>query len=163
MGTGKTSVGQIIASKLNLNFIDTDILIEEEAGISISRIFSRHGEDYFRSLEGKILAAVVNDRNDFVLSTGGGIVISPQNRKLLLNQTKAFLLKASPEEIYRRTKDDENRPLLAGETPLSNIRGLIKARTDFYNKFTNKIETENKSPCEVAEEIIFLLINETSL
>ncbi len=157
MGTGKTSVGEIISHKLDLKFIDTDTVIEEEVGKSIPAIFSHYGEKYFRRLEERVLEKIINKNDDFVLATGGGIVISPRNRELILNQTNSFLLVASPIEIYQRTRDDENRPLLASDKPLTAIKNLLKEREDYYNKFPVKIETEDKTPSDVARKIISLL------
>ena len=99
MGTGKTTVGKKLADKLNLEFLETDSMIEDKTKKSIPEIFSQNGEDYFRTQEKNILNKIIDEKENFVLSTGGGIVISPQNRQLLKNRTHAILLKASPEVI----------------------------------------------------------------
>lgn len=153
MGTGKTSVGKLLAKKMKFNFLDTDNQIEKREGLSIPEIFANKGEDYFRSLEEKVLADIINTEQNFVLATGGGIVISPKNRKLLLNSTKSFLLEAGPEEIYRRTKADSERPLLETDNPLQKIKELLAERREYYQCFPNKIDTEEKLPVEIVEDI----------
>ena len=157
MGTGKTTVGKKLADKLNLEFLETDSMIEDKTKKSIPEIFSQNGEDYFRTQEKNILNKIIDEKENFVLSTGGGIVISPQNRQLLKNRTHAILLKASPEVIYQRTKNDEARPLLQSDNPLQKIKKLLEARQDYYQQFFNKIDTDHKNPKKIVKEIINLL------
>ena len=83
MGTGKTSVGKLLAEEMELSFLDTDELIVESSGLEIPDIFDTYGEEHFRQLEKKVLKDTVNKNKEFVLSTGGGIVLSEDNRKLL--------------------------------------------------------------------------------
>ncbi|MFW6029713.1 MAG: shikimate kinase [Halanaerobiales bacterium] len=160
MGTGKSTVGKYLAEKLDYQFIDTDSEIENIAAKDISQIFAESGEEYFRKIESIVLEKLIKQNNNIVLSTGGGIVISANNRKILENKTRAFLLKASPEEIYQRIKDEEHRPLLMVDDPLSGIKEMLNVRSDFYDFFKTKIQTDGKSVEEIVECIMKRLEDE---
>ncbi|AZO95679.1 shikimate kinase [Halocella sp. SP3-1] len=156
MATGKSKVGSLLAVELGYQFFDTDELIERKTGLSIPEIFQRKGEEYFRRVETESLAGILKgDR--IVISTGGGLVISGFNRELLLSRTVSFLLTAPAEEIYQRVRVDNNRPLLRVSDPLAEIRNLLSRRAEYYNVFTNKIDTMGKSPAEIVEEILDLI------
>ena len=153
MGTGKSTVGQLLAKKLGLEFLETDQLVEQHEQASISQIFAEQGEKYFRQLEQEILQEILINQKAFVLSTGGGIVLSSDNRKLLQQKTIAILLEATPETIYQRIKEDGVRPLLATENPQRKIKTLLKQRQNYYQEFTHKIQTDGKTPMEIVKEI----------
>ena len=153
MATGKSTVGRLLAREMELDFYETDALIVEEEGRSIAQIFEVEGEAYFRQLERIILKRVVTGEDDFVVSTGGGIVLAGDNRKLLKQETLPVLLEASPETIYKRSKEDGGRPLLEVKKPRQRIEELLEERREFYHCFENRISTEGKSPAEIVEEI----------
>ncbi|HOM27495.1 MAG TPA: shikimate kinase, partial [bacterium] len=111
MGTGKTEVGILLAKRLNMNFVDTDKLIEEREKDRIVRIFEVKGEEYFREIEEKIIEEVSNYKN-CVIATGGGAVIREKNYNNLKKNGILICLKATPEEIYKRTISKKDRPLL---------------------------------------------------
>ena len=129
----------------------------KKSKIKISEIFSEKGENFFRKLESEVLEKIIKCKNNFVLSTGGGIVIKPENRKYIKENTISILLDASPEIIYKRIKDNSDRPLLNTEKPLVKIKKLKEKRFQYYNKFSDKINTDNKSPKKVVREIINLI------
>lgn len=152
MGTGKSEVGKLLARELSIGFIDTDEEIEKRSGTSIPDIFRNKGEEYFRHLETKELERVINLADNLVVATGGGIVISSYNRKIIKEQTIPILLKASPEVIYERVKDS-NRPLLEVVNPLDKIKKLLNERSLYYNEFELQIETDHREPEEIVREI----------
>ncbi len=156
MGTGKSSIGKLLAEKLDLDFLDTDDYIEEREGTAIPEIFASRGEEYFRRLEKRVLREILDRKDDFVLATGGGIVLSRENRELLKSRTFPVLLTASPEEIYRRTKGGD-RPLLAEPDPERRIEELLKIRAPYYNLFTDRIDTGGKDLYEIVKEIIEMI------
>ncbi|QTL98540.1 AAA family ATPase [Iocasia frigidifontis] len=156
MATGKSKVGSLLANDLGYQFFDTDELIERKTGLSIPEIFQRKGEEYFRRVETESLADIL-EKDKIVISTGGGIVVSRFNRELLLSRTISFLLTASAEEIYQRVKGDNKRPLLSVSDPLNEIRNLLSRRAEYYNAFTNKIDTMGKKPEVVVKKILDLI------
>ncbi len=131
MGTGKTSVGMRVARSLGFPFVDTDKLIVKQAGKPIPKIFEDEGEDYFRTLETRILRECAAGEGQ-VISTGGGAVVREENRPLLREAGYVVWLKTSPEIIYERVKRNRNRPLLRTPDPLATIRELLASREALY-------------------------------
>ncbi len=158
MGTGKTTVGEILSRQLKREFVETDRLIEEREGLDIPTIFSTKGEAYFRKAEKEVLEKIAS-RDNLVVSCGGGIVIDKENVTLLRKTGVVICLRASPSVIYERTKSYKHRPLLNVEDPLRRIRELLKEREPFYRKAHFFIDTSRISPQEVAEEIMRKLVN----
>jgi shikimate kinase len=153
MGAGKTSVGRILAEKLRLEFCDLDDLIESECGKTISRIFSEHGEAFFRDLETEKLRSVSKNSGQIV-ATGGGIVLRQSNWKIMKDGGLTVYLKASTDVLWNRIKDDTSRPLLQVEKPFEKVRELHSMRMLIYEKADLMIDTENRSPENVADYII---------
>ena len=153
MATGKSTVGQLLAGELELEFLETDALIVDREGQSIEQIFEKKGEEYFRRCEREVLKEVLSSARGFVLSTGGGIVLKKENRKLLQEYTFPVLLEADPEVIFERSRQDQNRPLLQVENPRQRIRELLAERREFYYRFENRVDTTGKSPREIVEQI----------
>lgn len=160
MGTGKTSVGKRLAKELNLKFIDTDVLIEKEAGICINEIFARFGEAYFRRLESKVINEVSSDEN-MIIATGGGAVINPTNLLVLKKNGMLICLTASIDVILSRIGSGDERPLISEGDKKETISNLLKVREPFYKKADFIVDTTTKSIKEVVKEI--LKIVETSL
>ena len=150
--SGKTTAGKLLASKLNFDFIDLDILIEEKEGMKISEIFKIKGEAYFRELETSILKHM-NEKIPFVLSTGGGTVQKNENYDLLKQLGKIFYLEIEPEILYERIKDDKTRPLLQNNNPKKTLFELYKKRKESYEKADYKINAK-KTPDEIINDII---------
>lgn len=154
MGVGKSEVGRILSSRLKMNFIDTDNIIEGAEGIKISEIFEKKGEPYFRDLETKVITTL-HDYDNFVISTGGGIVLREENVKMLKEIGPLVLLASSPDAIYGRLKDEKDRPLLRSEDKMKNIKDILEKRTPIYNKVSDfSVDTSKLSPEQVAEEIV---------
>lgn len=153
MGTGKSSVGRLVAERLGRTFIDIDQVIEEETGLSIPDIFRDLGEPYFRELERRAIREVIRKRG-LVVATGGGAIVDPENLRLLKGAGLLICLTASPEAIYERVKGDRRRPLLAPGDKLMVIKRLMKEREEFYRKADVIIDTTSKGLEAVAEEVI---------
>ena len=153
MGTGKTVVGEKLASELGFKYIDTDTLIESEAGRSIPDIFQHEGEKKFREYESEAISIITHLKN-YVISTGGGAVMNEQN---INNMKKAGLvacLEARPEVIYERTRHDDNRPLLQTPDPRKKIRMLLKIRDSQYKKADCAIDTSDLTVDQVVGKIL---------
>ncbi len=151
MGSGKSTVGRILAEKLNLNFVDVDQLIEEEKKMKISDIFKKKGEKYFRELERKRIKDLSKKEN-LVISTGGGLGANRENIELMKKTGLVVWLDVSLDEIIKRCKGDKNRPLL--NQPYESLKRLYDSRKPVYKMAHIHIKTDNKNPEEIAEEII---------
>jgi shikimate kinase len=157
-GTGKTTVGQILAEALKWPFIDTDPLIELRAHLSISDIFARLGEPAFRDLESAVIADLA-ETDPAVIAVGGGAVLRPQNLPCLRANSLVVWLTASPETLYKRMAGDattaSRRPSLTGLAGLEEIRRLLDVREPYYHSAAHMaLDTETYTPREVAERIL---------
>ncbi|MGB9613121.1 MAG: shikimate kinase [Candidatus Margulisiibacteriota bacterium] len=154
MGVGKSEVGQRLARELAMNFLDTDELIEKTEGRSINEIFKTEGEEYFRNLETEVLETL-QDYDNFVLSTGGGMVLREENVSLLKNLGPLILLWADPEVVYERIKEQTHRPLLNVPDPKEEIKKILDFRSPIYNRVADfKVDTSFKTAEEVVLEIL---------
>jgi shikimate kinase len=154
MGVGKSSVGRLLASELNLSFLDTDELIEQTEGRTISEIFRVEGEEHFRKLETEVLETL-QDYDNFVLSTGGGIVLKQENVAQLKTMGAVILLTADPAAIYGRIKLETHRPLLQTADPQAEISKILERRRPFYAQAAeHTVDTSLAAPGAVAKEII---------
>ena len=159
MGSGKTTVGKIVANELFLDFHDTDTKIEDTTGVTIDWIFDIEGESGFRKRENAVLKDMVA-LNSIVLATGGGIVIEDQNRDLLASRGTVFYLHTPLNIQVERTSKDKDRPLLKDQDPEKVLAELQKSRQSLYEEVADHIiDTENKSGSEVANEIVKLVKN----
>ncbi len=154
MGSGKSAVGHLLAEELKMNFLDTDELIEKTEGRAISEIFKADGEEYFRELETEVLKTL-QDYDNFVLSTGGGMVLREENVSLLKEMGPIVLLWAQPEVIHERVKNETHRPLLQVPEPLEEIKKRLEHRTPFYRKAADfTVDTSKFGPEEVAKDVL---------
>lgn len=153
MGTGKSSVGRLLADRLGFRYRDLDALIVEEEGISINEIFARHGELRFRALETEAVRRMAQEER-CVVSTGGGAVISPENRRLLREAGVVVNLTASVDEVCRRLREDTDRPLLKDDRSGERIAAMMAEREQFYADAELRIDTTGKSVEDVVAEII---------
>ncbi len=153
MATGKTSVGKALARKLGMGYIDTDEMIEKDVGVSISRIFKKHGEKYFRQLEKKAVSCV-SLLNNHVIATGGGVVKNKKNMQELEKKGVIVCLTAAPEEIYERASASGNRPLLKVKDPLARIKKIMSERKDYYSRADFTVDTTGKEVSQPVNEII---------
>ena len=156
MGSGKTTVSELLADKLELELLDTDQAIEEAEGKSINDIFAKEGEEAFRTMETELIQMVVSEHlREMVISLGGGLPLREENRKLLKKAGKVIYLRTTPETVYERLKGDDTRPLLRCDDPLLRIKELIDARSDKYESAADIIvDTDGKEPEEIVEEIV---------
>jgi shikimate kinase len=151
MGTGKTSVGQLVAARLNREFIDTDAEIVRRTGRAIPDIFAQDGEAAFRAIEGRLCRFLAAHRG-FVIATGGGTLIDAGNRRVMLASGLVVCLSATPEAIMERIGDT------AGERPMlrDDWRALLARRQAAYAAIPCQVDTTGKTPEAVAEEIATL-------
>jgi shikimate kinase len=137
-GSGKSSIGRRLASKLDLPFADSDCVIEDRIGCSIREFFEREGEAAFRDVEQSVLAELVGAHRG-VVATGGGAVLRPANRDALRGGAHVVYLRSSPEDLHRRLRHDLKRPLLQVEDPLARLRELHDARDPLYRETAHMI------------------------
>ncbi len=157
MGTGKTTVGKLLAKLLDYQFVDTDEVIEQHAGRSIPEIFVQLGEPTFRQMEVKA-AQTLGQQAQLVISTGGGMMLNSVNVDALGHEGMIFCLVATPDEILSRLQHDSEhpRPLLAAADPRKRIAEILQARQSAYNRFP-QIVTSRKEPIDVAQELLTLV------
>ena len=154
MGSWKSTVGKKLASSLDLQFIDTDDEIEEATKQTVSNIFEEQGEAQFREMETAYFVEK-SQQPGFVISTGGGIVVTEANRIALRNNGITIFLKASPETLSHRIKNTDKRPLLHGDDPLFRLSKIWKERKEFYEESAHLIiETDRLNPVQVLAIII---------
>ncbi len=154
MATGKSTVGRLVAQKLDFKFIDTDALIEKRCGKRVADIFSEEGEEAFRKREEKI-AAQLAERYGLVIATGGGMMLNPVNVEVFRRQGHIYCLSASLDQVLERiTRDSDGiRPLIQGDDPEKRIQALMLARQSVYSQFI-QLDTNGKSPEQVAAEVL---------
>ncbi len=156
MGTGKSVVGKRLARQLKRRFIDTDTLIEQEAGISIAQIFATEGEPAFRKRERQAITRICQEE-DIVLATGGGAVMDAGNARMLKESGLVICLTARPEVILQRLHSTTSRPLLQGPKPLEKIQNMMADRADAYAQADLSIDTSCLSPDAVVEAALAAL------
>jgi shikimate kinase len=154
MGAGKSSVARSLAAKLGWVESDLDEEIEKLEGRSISAIFETDGESYFRSVETKTLQAML-ENNKMVLATGGGVLTQRQNRELLSGEFVVNLRVDPSEALKRIDADSDKRPLARGS--IKELEELYTSRIGFYDSVEQQVDTKEKTPEEVAEEILSLM------
>jgi shikimate kinase len=153
MGSGKSSVGRLVARALGSRFVDTDRLVIERAGCEITEIFARHGEAHFRKEESRALRSLLGQR-DVVVATGGGIVTVPENGPVLKELGLVVWLTASEEIIWERVARNQKRPLLHTANPRETIRTLLAVRNPLYAAVSElTIDTSTLTHEEVAGRI----------
>jgi len=149
MGTGKTTVGRRVAELLGRPFVDTDDEIVKRVGMAIPEIFATYGEDGFRHIEKRICRFYAAQRG-YVIATGGGMLVDEGNREVMLASSFVVCLNAPPEVIRQRLlQDPAERPLLAGDW-----LALLEKRQPAYAAIPNQVDTNSKTPEDVAQEII---------
>ncbi|TAL23865.1 MAG: shikimate kinase [Nitrospirae bacterium] len=153
MGTGKTEVGKLVAQKLGYKLIDVDSEIEKEKKMKITEIFKECGEPGFRKIESDVIRRL-SDMDNAVIPAGGGAVLRQENMDNFRRKGVIVCLAASPETILKRTGNDSTRPLLQVDDPMKKIKELLELRKPYYEKADIMIDTEGKTPLQVAEEII---------
>jgi shikimate kinase len=156
-GSGKSTVGRQLARRLQLPFLDSDHLIEQRLGCSIREYFEREGEVRFRDLEESVIDELTQ-RQEGVLSTGGGVVLREANRAHLHARSRVVYLKSSPDELFRRLRHDTQRPLLQVADPLQRLRDLYAVRDPLYREAAHfVIETGRPSVSTLVNMIVMQL------
>lgn len=155
MGSGKTTVGIRLSWKLKMSVEDTDKMIERRAGKSISDIFATEGESAFRQMETNLLKEISEKNYSRILSVGGGTPVNPVNRPLLKKCGTVVYLRLQPETVYKRLKDDIQRPLLQCDDPLERIRTLLATRESAYTECADIIiDVDDITIDQVVDEIL---------
>lgn len=162
MGAGKTSVGKMLAKRLSKTFFDSDHEIERTTGVRIPVIFEIEGEEGFRLRESRMLAELVQKRN-IVLATGGGAILSEENRKLLSSHGTVIYLRATINDLWHRTRHDKSRPLLQTSDPLGKLRELLLQRDPLYCEVASIIiDTGSQSLSNLTHKIVQRLVQPDS-
>ena len=157
MGSGKTTIGRLISKKLDKDFYDSDYVVEEKTGVKVPLIFEYEGEVGFRRREESVLKDLVKLKN-IVLATGGGAILSKNNRKLLKNNGYVIYLKADCVDLLARMENDKSRPLLQKGDLKETLDNLFKFRDPLYVDISDQIiETKNKRASDITSEIESLL------
>jgi len=152
MGSGKSSIGSLVAEKLRLKFIDVDKEIENELGLSVSKIFETKGEDYFRKFEEKITLKILKI-NSTVVSLGGGAFVNKVIRKEVLKSHISFWLNWNNEILINRIKNSKKRPLAFNSTE-NELIDLIKKRSNIYSKALYEIKCDKLSKSEIVKKVL---------
>jgi shikimate kinase len=154
-GTGKSSIAKILSARLKWPRFNLDDAIVQDMGMSIPQIVEKHGWEFFRDLEVKIVEMASN-KDKTIIDAGGGVVVRPKNIERLRQKGVIIWLKAKPEAIISRIKEDTNRPSLTGNKSfLEEVQEVLAERTPKYQAASHiAIDTDNLSPAEVAEKIM---------
>ena len=152
MGTGKTSIGRLVAEQLHFHFLDTDDIIQTRTGRTIADIFAKDGEPAFRALEKELVGELATQTNA-VIATGGGLPTNTENLNQLKTYALVVCLWASPEKIWERVRNQSHRPLLHDPDPQKKIRELLEVRKPFYQQADVLMNTEKRSAREVAQQV----------
>jgi len=159
MGAGKSTVGKQLAKSLGRDFFDSDNEIERRTGVSISWIFEMEGEAGFRAREQKVIEELT-DKKNIVLATGGGAILSADNRRVLRSRGYVVYLSASVDQLLRRTSKDKNRPLLQTNEPKQQIAELLAFRDPLYKDVADvELRTGDQSIQYVVSGLIKKLEN----
>lgn len=154
MGAGKTTVGRLIARRLKRRFVDSDQEIERRCGVRIPVIFEIEGEHGFRAREEQVIAELATIEG-MVLATGGGVVLSTENRRQLASRGTTIYLHARPEDLFRRLRHDSNRPLLDTPDPAQRLRELYVQRDPLYRQVADIVlETGTQSVPALARDLL---------
>jgi shikimate kinase len=154
MGSGKSTIGNILAKKLNRDFKDSDHFIEQRTGVDIARIFDIEGETGFRDRESKALNTLLS-QNDRVVATGGGSILREENRALLRSKGYIIFLDTSVSQQLQRLRRDNKRPLLQTENPRERLEKLFDARRPIYLDLADlAVKTDRKLARKLASDII---------
>jgi shikimate kinase len=152
MGCGKSTVGRQVAGELGFEFVDTDRLVVDRAGLPIAEIFAIEGEAAFRELEREVISEL-GTRKGLVIATGGGAIVDPENLASLKAHALVICLWAGAETLHQRTKHQSHRPLLQKADPLGAIRELLAERESIYKQADVMVNTEQRPQRAVAAQV----------
>ncbi len=154
MGAGKTTIGKALGEKLKLPVYDSDERIAEIEKRTITEIFKMEGENYFREVESNVLRSLPTE--NAIITTGGGIILKKANRAFMKKNGIVFFLYCTPEVIYERLKDDDSRPLLAGDK-MREIKSRLQSRLPLYREADYTIDTTDLTIEETVGKIIEIM------
>ncbi len=155
MGVGKSTIGKILAKKLNYNFIDIDNLIENKEGLSINLIFKNNGEDYFRKIENDITLSELK-KNNSVISLGGGAFLNNAIRKSVKKLSISFWLDIQIDELVKRLKKNNKRPLLFKKNTSETVKKIYFDRKKIYNEADHRVKCDSLRSKEIVNKILNL-------
>ncbi|MEO8151701.1 MAG: shikimate kinase [Rhizobacter sp.] len=156
-GVGKSTIGRQLARRLAWDFVDTDSAVEKRLGCSIRAFFDKEGESRFRDIEGEVIAQL-SRMTSTVLATGGGVVMREANRKVLNSHAHVLYLRSTPEELFRRLRNDTQRPLLQVSDLLARLRELHAERDLLYREVAHfVIETGRPSVASLVNMVLMQL------
>ena len=153
MGVGKSTIGKILAKKLNYNFVDIDKLIEIKEGCSINLIFKNKSENYFRKIESEITLAELK-KNNSIISLGGGAFLSSSIRSYAKKMSLSFWLDVPLEELIKRLKKSRQRPLLFNKNISETVKKIYFERKKIYNEADHRIKCRSLRSEEIAKKIL---------
>ena len=158
-GSGKSTVGRLLAQRLNRPLVDTDDLVESQSGMTIKDIFATQGEAWFRDIEAKIVSSVSASEIPAIVSLGGGAVLSESTQKILGSTGTCVWLSASPEYLFRRIQSDQatqlRRPNLSQSGGFAEVADVLSKRTPIYESLSDiTVAVEGKTPDEICDEIV---------
>lgn len=154
MGSGKTNVGRLLAQKLDLNFVDSDKVIEDVAGISIVDIFELYGEDEFRKLELREISTLLDQRPFQIISVGGGAFVQPDCHNIIKAKGLSVWLQAAPETLVSRMSNFSSRPLLKYKDPLTVLKQLSKKRDPYFEKADLIVNTDRLELTDSTQKVM---------
>lgn len=154
MGAGKSTVADYLKKTYGMEIVEMDQVIAKRQGMSISDIFKKYGEEYFRDLETNLLIEL-QTRKNIVISCGGGVPMRERNVVEMKKNGRVVLLTAKPETILKRVRNNHDRPLLEGKKNVEDIAALMEARREKYEAAADLIlETDGKNRQEICEELV---------
>ena len=154
MGAGKSTISDFLRTVFAMEVVEMDQIIAEREGMSISDIFETYGEEYFRNLETNLLIEM-QDKKNVVISCGGGVAMRERNVEEMKKNCKVVLLTASPETIYERVKDNNDRPVLQGRKNVAGISELMEQRREKYEAAADiVVNTDDKDVLTICEELV---------
>ena len=157
MGAGKTTLGKALALRLKADFFDTDKVLVERTGVPVATIFEIEGEEGFRRRESCILAELA-ERDDCVVATGGGAVLSAENRVLMRTRGTVVYLRARIESLWERTRHDSSRPLLATPDPRATLAEILEQRDPLYREAAHLVvDTGAQSAATLVSRVVAAL------
>ena len=157
MGSGKTTLGRALAQRLRMPFIDTDRVLVERTGVPVTTIFEIEGEDGFRRRESAVLAEL-SERDEQVIATGGGAVLSPENRSAMRAAGTVIYLRARIDHLWERTRHDTSRPLLATPDPRGTLERILEVRDPLYREVAHiVVDTGTQSAATLVTRVVSAL------
>ena len=154
MGAGKTTVGIYLARTLAVDFVDSDRMIEEKAGISIPEIFQRDGEEFFRKVEARTIMDILQQQKPLVLATGGGAFMNAETRAAIKEHSISVWLNAKLDTLVERVEHGTNRPLLNGINKREKLQSLITERYPVYEQADIVVDTDSNSRTIITNKIL---------